>query len=116
MKPSACATIRALVLLPLALVPSMAMTMWLEFNWLLIGKKFRLPQWLGGARVPDGRAEAGRRRRRQLLEKIGKCFLHAGRILDANALYFQSQDGETHSHAMIVISLNLRPVQCALGR
>src|SRR5277367_2195354 len=115
MKPNACATNRALVLLPLALVPSMAMTMWFEFKWLLIGKKFRLPQWLGGARVPDGRAEAGRRWSRQLLEKIWERFFHAGRILDANALNFQSQDGETHRHAMIVISLNLRPVQRALG-
>src|ERR1700722_10110848 len=110
MKPKACATNRALVLLPLALVPSIAMTMWFEFNWLLIGKKFRLPQWLGGAGVPDGRAEAGRRRRRHLLEKIGKCFFHAGRILDANALDFQSQDGEAHRHAMIVVGLNFRPV------
>src|SRR5580658_7056989 len=106
---------RALVLLPLALVPSMAITMWVEFKGFLVSKKFRHPQRMAVAHVENGRAESGRGTARQLLEKIRECLLHAGRIFDPNPLNFQSQDGEAHGDAMIVVCLYFRAVQRAVA-
>ncbi len=117
MKPSARATRRALVLLPLALVPSMAMTMLRRAQRLL--SRQRVPPPATGGRWRASRMAAPRpagRRRGQLLEKIGKCLLHAGGILDANAWNFQSQDGKTHRHAMIVVGFDFRPVQLSRRR
>ncbi len=62
------------------------------------------------APIPNLRAQAFRRRRGQLLEKIWEGLLHARGILDPDARHFQSQNRKTHGHAMVVVGLDGRAV------
>ena len=52
-----------------------------------------------------------RRWRGQLLEKIRERFLHARGIINFYAGNFQSQNGKTHGHAMVIVGCYLRAVQ-----
>ena len=78
------------------------------------GKQIVHAQPLPGAGVANRRAQSAWRGRGQLLEKVGKRFFHAGRILYFNAGHFQSQNGETHGHPMVVVTLDGGAVE--LGR
>ncbi len=69
---------------------------------------------LAAGRIQNGRAQSVRRGGGQLLEEIRERLFHARGILDFDARNFQSQNGEAHRHAMVVVGLNLRAVQ--LGR
>ena len=122
-KPSALATSFALVLLPLALVPSMAITIarlglvgscdMCSLVKGLLGKQF-LPGERAPVPVENPRPQTVRRRGGQLLEEIRKRLLHAARILDLYPGNFQSKNGKTHGHAMVVVGLDFRPME--LGR
>lgn len=63
--------------------------------------------------VLDDGAEAVRGRGGKFLEEIWKGLIHAGGIFDFYAGNFQSQSGETHCHAMVIVGFDFSPVQRA---
>jgi len=52
-----------------------------------------------------------RRHGGQFLKKVGKCLLHARRILDFDPRNFQSQNREAHRHAMVVVGFDFGAVR-----
>src|SRR5438093_2358307 len=112
MYPRAFATHLALVLLPLALGPSMAMTI-AEVLFTSFGNQIFERCFLPCLRVQNGCAETFRRRSAELLKEIRKRFFHAGWIFDFYARHFQSQSGKAHCHPMIVVRFDLGPMQRA---
>ena len=77
----------------------------------LMGEQFGFRQRALGYRVENRCPQPVRRGGGEFLEKIGKCFLHARRILDFYSRHLQSQNGKTHRHAMVVVGFDLRAVQ-----
>jgi len=62
-------------------------------------------------RIQNRRAEAVGRGGGKFLEEIGERFLHARGVFKFNPGNFQSQNGKTHRHAMVVVGFDFGAVQ-----
>src|SRR6187399_1090241 len=92
----------ALVLFPLALVPSMAMTIGC---WLL-GIQLLGPEFLPCLGINNPRAQPLRQGGGQFLEEVWERFLHTARIFYFNPRHFQRQSSKTHRHSVVIVSLD----------
>src|SRR5262245_1629372 len=70
------------------------------------GEKFVVSK-LAPRDIPEGGPQAVRRRCSELLKEVRERLLHARGILDFDAWDFQSQNGEAHGHAMVVVGFDL---------
>src|SRR5437762_10425794 len=84
----------------------MAMTMGVFTSSRSVGENLPTLQQLTGLGVTNRDAKTVRRRGGQFLEEIRKCLLHATWIVDFYGSDFQSQNGETHRHPMVVVGFN----------